>query len=143
MFIEKYFATYPKVREYMHNTIKFAHEHGYVETIFGRKRYLQNDLLSPNHAIREAAERAAINQPLQGTAADLIKMAMIELQKKLEENKLKSKMIMQVHDELIIDVAKGELDIVKKLTLEAMEMGQPLLVPLVVDLECGKSWGEG
>lgn len=143
MFIEKYFATYPKVREYMNNTIKFAHENGYVETIFGRKRYLQNDLISPNHAIREAAERAAINQPLQGTAADLIKMAMIELDKKLKENNLKSKMIMQVHDELIVEVEKGELDIVKKLTLEAMELNQPLLVPLVIDVSYNKSWLEG
>lgn len=143
MFIEKYFATYPKVREYMQNTIKFAHGHGYVETIFGRKRYLINDLSSPNHAIREAAERAAINQPLQGTAADLIKMAMIDLQQKLLENNLKSKMIMQVHDELILDVEPGEFDIVKKLTLEAMELNQPLLVPLVVDISSGKSWLEG
>lgn len=143
MFIEKYFASYPNVRKYMQDTIQFAHSHGYVETIFGRKRYLLNDLASPNHAIREAAERAAINQPLQGTAADLIKMAMIELDKKLKEHKVKSKMIMQVHDELIIDVVEGELDLIKKLTLEAMELNQPLLVPLVVDISCGKSWLEG
>lgn len=142
MFIEKYFATYPKVKEYMNETKRFAHEHGYVETIFGRKRYLGNDLASPNHAIREAAERAAINQPLQGTAADLIKMAMIELDKKLKENNLKSKMIMQVHDELIMEVIDGELEKIKKITLEAMELGQPLLVPLVVDVSCGKSWIE-
>lgn len=142
MFIEKYFATYPKVREYMQSTISFAHENGYVETIFGRKRYLSNDLASPNMQIREAAERAAINQPLQGTAADLIKMAMIELDKKLKENKLKSKMIMQVHDELILEIENGELEQVKKLTLEAMELSQPLLVPLVVDINCGKSWIE-
>lgn len=142
MFIEKYFASYPLVQQYMQSTKRFAHEHGYVETIFGRKRYLLNDLASPNHAIREAAERAAINQPLQGTAADLIKMAMIELDKKFKENNVKSKMIMQVHDELIIDVVAGELDKVKKLTLEAMELNQPLLVPLVVDISCGKSWLE-
>lgn len=142
MFIEKYFATYPKVKEYMQSTIRFAHENGYVETIFGRKRYLLNDLASPNHAIREAAERAATNQPLQGTAADLIKMAMIDLQKKLSENNLKSKMIMQVHDELIIDISPGELEQVKKLTLKAMELNQQLLVPLVVDVSCGKSWIE-
>lgn len=143
MFIEKYFATYPKVREYMQSTIRFAHENGYVETIFGRKRYLSNDLASPNHAIREAAERAAINQPLQGTAADLIKMAMIELDKKLKENNLKSKMIMQVHDELILEIESGEFDKVQKLTIEAMELNQPLLVPLVVDISYGKSWIEG
>ena len=142
MFIEKYFATYPKVREYMQNTVKFAHENGFVETIFGRKRYLLNDLASPNHQIREFAQRAAINQPLQGTAADLIKMAMIELDKKLKENNLKSKMIMQVHDELILEVENGEFEQVKKLTIEAMELNQPLLVPLVVDINYGKSWLE-
>ena len=142
MFIEKYFATYPKVREYMQNTVKFAHENGFVETIFGRKRYLLNDLASPNHQIKEFAQRAAINQPLQGTAADLIKMAMIELDKKLKENNLKSKMIMQVHDELILEIENGELEDVKKLTIEAMELNQPLLVPLVVDINCGKSWIE-
>lgn len=142
MFIEKYFESYPKVKEYMKDTIQFAHSHGYVETMFGRKRYLLNDLASPNHAIREAAERAAINQPLQGTAADLIKMAMIELDKKLKSTNLKSKMIMQVHDELIIDVVAGEFDEVKKITLEAMELNQPLLVPLVVDVGYGKSWLE-
>lgn len=141
-FIEKYFASYPGVREYMKNTIKFAHEHGYVETIFGRKRYLLNDLASPSFPIREAAERAAINQPLQGTAADLIKMAMIELDKKLKENNMKSKMIMQVHDELLLDVVAGELEQVKKLTVEAMELNQPLLVPLVVDVSANKSWIE-
>lgn len=142
MFIDKYFATYPGVKEYMQNTIKFAHENGYVETIFGRKRYLLNDLSSPNFQIREAAERAAINQPLQGTAADLIKMAMIKLQKRLEETNLKSKMIMQVHDELIIEVEHTEFEEVKKLTVESMELGQPLLVPLVVDVNYGPSWLE-
>lgn len=142
MFIEKYFATYPGVREYMQSTIRFAHEHGYVETIFGRKRHLLNDLASPNNQIREFAERAAINQPLQGTAADLIKMAMIELDNKLKENKLKSKMIMQVHDELILEVPSSEFEQVKTLTIDAMELKQPLLVPLVVDVNYGKSWIE-
>jgi len=142
MFIEKYFQTYPKVRDYMQDTIKFAHSHGYVETIFGRKRYLLNDLASPNNQIREFAERAAINQPLQGTAADLIKMAMIELDKKLKENNMKSKMIMQVHDELILEIENGELEQIQKLTLEAMELNQPLLVPLVVDVNYGPSWLE-
>lgn len=142
MFIEKYFATYPKVKEYMSNTVRFVHENGYVETIFGRKRYLTNELSSPNHAIRESAERAAINQPLQGTAADLLKMAMIDLDKKLKENNLKSKMIMQVHDELVLEVEKSEFDLVKKLTVEAMELNQPLLVPLVVDVNFGSSWIE-
>ena len=142
MFIEKYFATYPKVREYMQNTVQFAQQHGYVETIFGRKRYLLNELASPNHSIREFAQRAAINQPLQGTAADLIKMAMIELDKKFKENNIKSKLIMQVHDELVIEVVKEEFEQVKKLTVEAMELKQPLLVPLDVDVNYGQSWIE-
>lgn len=143
MFIEKYFATYPKVREYMQNTIKFAHENGFVETMFGRKRYLLNELSSPNNQIREFAQRAAINQPLQGAAADLIKMAMVELDKQLKQNNLRSKMIMQVHDELILDIVKDEFEEVKKLTLQAMTLNQPLLVPLVVDVNFGKSWIEG
>ena len=142
MFIEKYFAAYPKVKEYMDGTKRFAHENGYVETIFGRKRHLAAELSSPNNQIREFAERAAINQPLQGTAADLIKMAMIELDKKLKANKLKSKMIMQVHDELVLEVEKDEFDLVKKLTIEAMELNQPLLVPLLVDVNSGRSWIE-
>lgn len=140
IFIERYFEAYPKVREYNNGTIKFAHENGYVETIFGRKRYLASELSSPSFPIREAAQRAAVNQPLQGTAADLIKMAMIELDKKLREHNLKSKMIMQVHDELILEVEADELELVKKLTKEAMELGQPLLVPLEVDISCGTYW---
>lgn len=140
MFIERYFEAYPKVRQYNNGIIKFAHENGYVETIFGRKRYLASELASPSFPIREAAQRAAVNQPLQGTAADLIKMAMIELDKKLKENNLKSKMIMQVHDELILEVEADELEVVKKLTQEAMELGQPLLVPLEVDISCSTYW---
>lgn len=140
MFIERYFEAYPKVKQYNNGIIKFAHENGYVETIFGRKRYLASELASPSFPIREAAQRAAVNQPLQGTAADLIKMAMIELDKKLKENNLKSKMIMQVHDELILEVEADELEVVKKLTQEAMELGQPLLVPLEVDISCSTYW---
>jgi DNA polymerase-1 len=101
-----------------------------------------SELSSPNRQIRDFAERAAANQPLQGTAADLIKMAMIDLDKKLKENKLKSKMIMQVHDELIIETCQEELEQVKKLTVEAMELNQPLRVPLLVDVNYGKSWFE-
>lgn len=142
IFIEKYFATYPKVKEYMNNTIRQVHEIGYVETMFGRKRYLFNDISSPNRNIQESAERAAINQPIQGAAADLVKIAMVDLDKKFRDKNLKSKMILQVHDELVIDVAKDELEIVKKLTKEAMELNQPLLVPLIVDMNEGKNWKE-
>ena len=120
-----------------------AYKNGYVETIFGRKRYLSSELMSPNYQIREFAHRAAINQPLQGTAADLIKMAMIEVQNKLEEKNLKTKMIMQVHDELVFEVAKNELEEVKELVKSAMELGQPLKVPLELDINIGSSWKEG
>lgn len=142
-FIDKYFETYPKVKEYMNKEVEFVNAHGYVETIFGRKRYLAAELMSPNYQIREFAQRAAINQPLQGTAADLIKMAMIDVQKELETKNLKTKMIMQVHDELVFEVPKDELETVKELVLKCMELNQPLKVPLDVDINCGSSWREG
>ena len=141
-FINKYFATYPRVKAYMEGTVIEAEKNGYVETIFGRKRYLSTELSSSNGMIREFAKRAAINQPMQGTAADLMKIAMIDFSKKLKENNLQSKMIMQVHDELVIEVLKSEQDIVTKLVKEAMELNQPLSVPLVVDVNVGESWKE-
>ncbi len=142
-FIDKYFETYPKVKEYMLKEIEFVNSYGFVETIFGRKRYLGAELGSPNYQIREFAQRAAINQPLQGTAADLIKMAMIEVDKQLKAGNFRTKMIMQVHDELIFEVPKEELEDIKLLVLKAMELGQPLSVPLVVDINYGTSWKEG
>ena len=142
-FIDKYFEHYPRVKDYMIKEIEFVGKHGFVETIFGRKRYLASELMSPNYQIREFANRAAINQPLQGTAADLIKMAMIDVQNKLEEKKLKTKMIMQVHDELVFEVPKNELYEVKELVKTAMELGQPLKVPLELDINTGTSWKEG
>lgn len=142
-FIDKYFETYPKVRDYMIGEVEFVNEHGFVETIFGRKRYLATELGSPNYQIREFAQRAAINQPLQGTAADLIKMAMIDVDRLLKEGNYKTKMIMQVHDELIFEVPKEELEDIKALVLKAMELGQPLKVPLDVDINYGSSWKEG
>ena len=141
-FINKYFATYPKVKAYMEGTIHEVEENGFVETIFGRRRYLEAELSSSNAMIREFGKRAAINQPMQGSAADLMKMAMIDFQRKLKENNLKSKMIMQVHDELVVEVYKPELEIIKTLVKEAMELGQPLSVPLVVDINAGESWKE-
>ena len=142
-FIDKYFETYPRVKEYMNYEIDFVNKHGYVETIFGRKRYLASELHSSNFQIREFAQRAAINQPLQGTAADLIKMAMIDVEKELEAKKLKTKMIMQVHDELVFEVPKDELETVKELVLKCMELNQPLRVPLEVDINYGSIWREG
>ncbi len=142
-FIDKYFEHYPGVKQYMEDKKQFANQHGYVETIFGRKRYLASELMSPNFQIREFAQRAAINQPLQGTAADLIKMAMIEVDKQIREQKLQTKMIMQVHDELVFEVPQNELEAIKALVLKAMELNQPLSVPLEVDINCGSSWKEG
>ncbi len=141
-FIDKYFEHYPRVKEYMSREVQFVNENGFVETMFGRKRYLAAELGSPNYQIREFAQRAAINQPLQGSAADLIKMAMIEVEKQLEEQGLKTKMIMQVHDELVFEVPKNELGQVKELVLKAMELEQPLRVPLEIDINCGTSWKE-
>ena len=113
-FIDKYFEHYPGVKKYMAYEVDFVNKYGYVETMFGRKRYLASELMSPNFQIREFASRAAINQPLQGSAADLIKMAMIEVEKQLEAHGLKTKMIMQVHDELVFEVPKDELEEVKE-----------------------------
>jgi DNA polymerase-1 len=142
-FIDKYFDSYPSVKKYMEDKKEFANMNGYVETLYGRKRYLASELQSPNFQIREFAQRAAINQPLQGTAADLIKMAMIKVDKLLKDNQLKAKMIMQVHDELVFEVPESELDVVMKLVTEAMELDQPLRVPLLVDINYGLNWKEG
>ncbi len=141
-FIDKYFETYPKIKIYMEKMVNFVEEKGYAQTFTGRKRYLNSEINSSNAMIREFAKRAAINHPMQGAAADLIKMAMIDFEKKLKENNLKSKLIIQVHDELVVETEKSESELVKKLILEAMELGQPLKVPLVIDINEGKTWQE-
>lgn len=141
-FINKYFETYPKINEYMSKMVELVEKQGYVETIFGRRRYLDNEINSPNAMIREFAKRAAINHPMQGSASDLIKLAMIDFSKRLKGNNLKSKLIIQVHDELVIETAKDELEQVKSLVLESMELEQPLRVPLLIDVNVGESWKE-
>ena len=141
-FINKYFKTYPGVKKYMHEIVTLAEKQGYVESIYGRKRHLESELSSSNTQIREFGKRAAINHPMQGTAADLIKLAMIELNNKLKSGNLESKMILQVHDELVLEVKKSEFEQVKSLVLEAMELGQPFEVPLLVDVSAGGSWKE-
>lgn len=141
-FINKYFETYPKIQIYMHSMVELVQKQEYVETIFGRKRYLANEINSPNGMIREFAKRAAINHPMQGSASDLIKLAMIDFYRKIKDNNLKSKLILQVHDELVIEVEKSELETVKKLVLESMELNQPLKVPLLVDINTGETWKE-
>ena len=141
-FIDKYFQTYPNIKLYMSNMISQVEQKDFVETIFGRKRYLEKEINSPNAMIREFAKRAAINHPIQGSASDLMKIAMIDFWRKLKNNNLKTKMIMQVHDELVLEVEKSEFDIVKNLVKESMELGQPLRVPLLVDINSGESWKE-
>ncbi len=141
-FINKYFETYPRIKDYMHNMVELVEKQGYVETIFGRRRYLENEINSPNAMIREFAKRAAINHPMQGSASDLIKIAMIDFARVLKENNLKSRLIIQVHDELVVEIAIEELDIVKRLILESMELKQPLKVPLLIDVNVGESWKE-
>lgn len=141
-FIDKYFESYPKIKQYMQDKIDFANEHGYVETILGRRRYLAAELGSSNYQMREFAQRAAINQPLQGTAADLIKQAMIKVDEELSNKGLNAKMIMQVHDELVFELPKEELEEVKNIVVTCMELGQPLKVPLEVDVNYGESWKE-
>lgn len=141
-FINKYFETYPRIKDYMHNMVELVEKQGYVETILGRKRYLENEINSPNAMIREFAKRAAINQPMQGSASDLIKLAMIDFSNKLKKFNLKSKMILQVHDELVVEVEKSEQELVKNLIMESMGLAQTLSVPLVIDVSIGESWKE-
>jgi DNA polymerase I len=139
--IENYFITFPSVKEYMDNSIKFARDNGMVKTIFGRKRYLP-DINSRNSLIRGNAERNAINAPIQGSAADIIKIAMINIHKQLKTRGLVSKMILQVHDELVFDVFKPELETVKEIAIHEMENAVNISVPLIVDYGTGDNWLE-
>ena len=125
----------------MDETIKNAHENKYVTTLFNRKRNIP-ELDNKNYLIRSSAERIALNTPIQGTSADIIKIAMINVDRKIKEKKLKSKMILQVHDELIFDVVKEELEEIKNIVKETMENVCELSVPLKVDIEVGTDWYE-
>lgn len=138
-FIDDYFDTYPGIQEYMNESIKKAREDGFVTTLLGRKRVIP-ELNNSNYMIRHQGERMALNTPIQGTSADIIKKAMVEVQKYFKKHHLKSKMILQVHDELIIDCKKEELDEVKKILVEIMENTYQLDVPLRVDLNYGDNW---
>ena len=138
-FIENYFEQYPQIKNYMDDAIKKARENGYAETIMHRRRYLP-DIHSKNFNVRSFAERTAINSPIQGSAADIIKIAMINMQKKLDELHLKTKMVLQVHDELIFDVPKDELDTIKKIVPEVMQSAVKLDVPLIADSNWGHNW---
>ena len=139
--IDTYFKTYPKLRTYIDNQIHVAREQGYVETVLGRRRYLK-DINSRNAVVRGAAERNAVNAPLQGSAADIIKIAMINIYNRFEKEKFKSKMLLQVHDELVFDVYKEELEIIKPIIKQEMENAYHLKVPLTVDLGVGENWLE-
>lgn len=139
--IDGYFETYPKVKEYMDKCITDAREKTYVETVFGRKRYLP-DINSRNATVRGYAERNAINAPIQGSAADIIKVAMNNIFKRFEKENIKSKMILQVHDELNFNVLENELDKVQKIVIEEMENAYKLAVPLRADCGKGKNWLE-
>jgi DNA polymerase-1 len=140
-FIDKYFTSFSKVRAFMTRVISEARECGYVQTLWGRRRYFTH-LNDRNDGIRKADERAAFNAPLQGSAADLMKLAMIRLQNGLNEKGMKTKLILQVHDELVLDVPADEVEQARELLLASMTMGQPLLVPLKVDVGSGKHWME-
>lgn len=137
-YIDKYFETYPKVKLYEEDAIDFAKENGYVKTMFNRRRII-DELNSHNYNLKQFGERVALNMPLQGTASDIIKLAMIEICKEFENRKLKSKLILQIHDELICDVYDGEEEIVKKILLEKMQNVVKLNIPLIVNISVGKS----
>lgn len=139
--IDEYFNTYPGVKAYMEKSIKVAQEKGYIETIFNRKRYLP-DINSHNANVRGYAERNAINAPIQGSAADIIKVAMINIYKRFMQERLKSTMILQVHDELNFNVITEEKEIVERIVLEEMQKAYPMRVPLVADSGWGKNWLE-
>ena len=139
--IDNYFINYPGLKKYMSDQIDFARNNGYVETIMGRRRYLQN-INSQNNMLRSGAERNAINAPIQGSAADIIKIAMININSEFKKQSLKSKMLLQVHDELVFDVHNSEKDQIKDIVKTTMESAVKLKVPLNIDLEFGKNWLE-
>ncbi len=139
--ITQYFEQYPGIRQYMETQKAFALEHGYVETLCHRRRYLP-DIRSHNSVVRGVAERNAINAPVQGSAADMIKLAMIKVFHELERQRLQSVIVLQVHDELVLDVYKPELEAVSALVRNAMLEALPLAVPLEVDIQYGHNWLE-
>lgn len=141
IFIEQYFKNYPKVKEYMNKNVEIAKEKGYLTTLLGRIRYFP-ELSSSKYTIRSFGERAAMNMPLQGSASDIIKLAMLRVHKTLIDNNLKSKLILQVHDELILEVPEDEVDLVKKLLKDCMENAIELKVPLTVNVAEGYNWYE-
>ena len=140
-YIEQYFLTYPGIKTFLDNTVASAREHGYVETLFGRRRPMP-ELKSSNYMQRSFGERVAMNAPIQGTAADIIKMAMIGVSRRLKEKQMKSRLVLQVHDELLIETYIPELEQVEEILKEEMERAADLKVPLLVDMHTGNNWYE-
>ena len=140
-FIATYLGSYPRVKEYLDETIARARSDGYVETLLGRRRYVP-ELRAPNFQVRQAGERMAVNMPVQGTAAEVIKEAMVVMQRRLDESGARSKMLLQVHDELVFEAPKDELEDLRKLVLDVMPNAFELAVPLKVDLKSGETWGD-
>ena len=140
-YIERYFHRYPGVARYMENIRQQARENGYVETVFGRRLWLP-EINSPNGPRRQAAERAAINAPMQGTAADIIKLSMIAVQNWLEAEKLDACLILQVHDELVLEVPENELEPIRQRLPELMSQVARLKVPLIAEVGIGNNWDE-
>ena len=138
-YMNEYFNKYSSVRDYLDFLKKFAHEHGYVKTLMNRVRYI-TELSSPQAMVRAFGERAAMNTPVQGSAADIMKCAMVRVYNKLKAENLKAKIILQVHDELIVETPYDEVDAVKAILKTEMENAVTLDVPLVVDMETGRSW---
>jgi DNA polymerase-1 len=140
-FIKAYFERYPQVTEYLENTKQQARTRGYVQTLLGRRRYIP-EINASNRIIREAAERMAINMPVQGTSADIIKVAMVKLAKEMKQRKVKSRMILQVHDELIFEVPEEELTMMREFVRSTMADAVQLSIPVKVDMKQGLNWGE-
>jgi DNA polymerase-1 len=138
-YINDYFATHPRVRAFIDRTLAEGRERGYVSTLLGRRRYLP-DLRSNNPVARNAAERMAMNAPVQGTASDMIKIAMVRVQAALVERRLRSRMLLQVHDELLFEAPPDEVETVTTLAVEIMEAALPMSVPVVVDVKTGGDW---
>jgi DNA polymerase-1 len=137
--IDTYFNTFKRVREFMDSSVRLAQEKGYAETLSGRRRYLKN-INSNNRVVRQFEERVAINMPIQGTAADMIKLAMIKIHNELTKKKTKTKMILQVHDELIFDAHLDEIDKLLPIIKKLMENALPLKVPVVAETGIGDNW---
>ena len=140
-YIEKYFEAYPGIKVYIDELVAFAKEHGYSLTMFNRRRPIP-EIKSSNFMQRSFGERVAMNAPIQGTAADIIKLAMINVYNALKEHNLRSRLILQVHDELLVETAEDEVETVKQIMLDGMKNAVSLKVPLEVDLKEGKDWLE-